>query len=149
MKKIYFLFLFCVFSQVLFSQTENKTQNDEKIYALAIDLRGSVECGGRNGGCTGEQLSALRNGQSYQALGDLSFDKYGRVILELKKSSLNEELQNDIYADGLLSLPNGFLLPQHILIDKGLIGIAERIPPGDYIALEEKRTITIILGKLN
>lgn len=145
MKKIYFLFLCCVFCQIVKAQTSINNNS----YALAYTRDGGQNCRGGNESCGTEQKSALHNNQAYDALGDLWFDKYGRVMVEFNKSSLSIAMQKDIYEDGLFSLPNGWLLSDFILVDKNLKGVAEEISPGEYTVIEKERTVLIILGKLH
>lgn len=146
MEKIYFLFFMTFFYQGLSAQDDN---NDS--YALAFHVREEGRtCGGSgSAGCTQSVETAFRSNQTYEALGDLWFDKYGRVMIELKKNSLNEVLRNDIYKDGFLSLPNGWRIPDFILDEKGLKGVAEEILPGKYVVIEKERTVLVVLGKLH
>jgi len=145
MKVFYLLCLIFLLGQNLNAQT-NIGQNS---YDLTFARDGGQNCSGGDHSCREVQRMASPDSPIYDAQGLLWFDKHGRVMVEFRKNSLSESMKEDIYEDGLFSLPSGWHLSDAILKDKQLKGIAEEIPPGEYIAIEKVRTVFIILGKLN
>lgn len=141
MKKIYLLlFMFCFLLKA----------GQAQVYSIA-GTRGSAEgCVGEAIDCTRStsQRSAFLDGGPIDFSGELWFDKYGRVLLELQKSSLSKKTYKEISEDGFFDLPTGFRLPEYILADQKLYGKAEEIPPGRYFVVEKERSFLIILGNL-